>query len=678
MIRTKKGHYNSERGACENENRGIKRSMLGTAGTTKNLLNGKYQTTYTTGLVPMVNMVEAGGTATITAPKVLYNPMVTGTVVPSFGADPDGVLKPLAITEHRTEQLQCTLTDCSLPTASVTLKGGQQALFYAAEPPLAAGLEQRAKYTLYGVDVALAIAPKYIIVDERKYTKTDTTLKYTILPAEYNAGIADIDLLKVEVNGQETWMGYLTGDKTQGEGRGVYVAGSQFDSDLKHLAQAVLNRGSDMEIKSDKKPLPIGQFKMVTDDEERLPLIGAVTDGAARLRLQLIAKHNREAFSNLLWKVYDSELKNDPLANSNTLRGTLLDESNNPTEALYVTFNSDGIAEAVYRAPETFVRWGTSKESNDKEIPERNIQPTLDIAYSLLTGIELLQPIKLKRPPVVLVHGLWGNGNRKSKNYSWKEFEPKFNEKGLYDIVSVDYHETHADSFAVNAELIRSLGIDEALDDEHAQFFAATKVDIIGNSMGGLLPREYCRNNSDDCSKKIRKFITTDTPHLGSELASLIQDVSANSALKCYGLLLDVEKEGKAIWTDAQRTTIRGALVDLAKGSLALTVLNSSTSLPYRAIVGSALGNIIAYDVSLKNMWIGLGIYCGYKPDMSYEFPVPYVAAPLFSEDNDRIVSISSQQGTSDEHYRIFGIDHLTVLGDPKTSTKIQEWLEKP
>ena len=41
----------------------------GTAGTTKNIGNGKYQTTYTTGPQPMVNKVGAGGTATINVPK---------------------------------------------------------------------------------------------------------------------------------------------------------------------------------------------------------------------------------------------------------------------------------------------------------------------------------------------------------------------------------------------------------------------------------------------------------------------------------------------------------------------------------------------------------------------------------------------------------------------------------
>jgi hypothetical protein len=163
---------------------------------------------------------------------------------------------------------------------------------------------------------------------------------------------------------------------------------------------------------------------------------------------------------------------------------------------------------------------------------------------------------------------------------------------------------------------------------------------------------------------------------LGSELANLIQTANSTPASGWYNLLQKVEDQGKSIWSDSQHTSLRGALIDLAKGSSALSIL---ANLSFKSVVGSALSNVLAYDVSLKNMWIGLVYYCGYQPDISYELPAPpYVATPMFAEDNDRVVSVSSQQGTSNEQYRIFGVDHLTVLGDSKTVAKIQEWLEKP
>ncbi|MCL5024394.1 MAG: lipase family protein [Nitrospirae bacterium] len=418
--------------------------------------------------------------------------------------------------------------------------------------------------------------------------------------------------------------------------------------------------------------LPEPKFRIVAYDEPGKEMVGAVADGAARVKLQLIVdKKSQPLYANLSWKIADYDLPNSPIGKGTLLNGDV------PTDSVPLVFNADGVAEAIYRAPDSFVRWGAGStiEGNDKKSAERKVRVILggnnSSKYNRSIG-----SIRLKRPPVVLVHGLWGDGRQESAKYSWKEFEPKFNQKTFYDIVSVDYHETNADNFASNARFVRSRGIDRALGLMTDNHFAAAKVDIIGNSMGGLLPREYCRNNSDYCAKHIRKFITTDTPHLGSELANLIQSVNLTPGAGCYNLLLKVNEQGKSIWSDSQHTLLRGALVDLSKGSPALSIL---AKLSFKAIVGSALSNVLAYDISLKNMWIGLVYFCGYQPDMSYELPVPpYVATPMFLEDNDRVVSVTSQKGTSDEQYRIFGVDHLTVLGDPRTATKIQEWLEKP
>ncbi len=501
----------------------------------------------------------------------------------------------------------------------------------------------------------------------------DTTFQYNILPPEYNADIADVDFFKDTV-----WTGYVAGDNTSGDGSATIVSGSQVDVNSNYTAQVVLNKGSEMEVRGNEVQLPIGQFKIVADDDGTTPMEGAVTDGAARVRLQLaVNKNNQASFPNLVWRIVDPEMTDSQVG-----AGTLIDGSGNATAALPVDFNSEGISEAVYQAPDTFVRWGTSHETADKDIPIRYIQPTLDIAYYLLTGIGVLPPIKLKRPPVVLVHGLWGCGIRKGcgvnneVKFSWKEFEDNFNKNSLYDIIPVDYSNTNADSFSINSDFVQSRGIDKAIGNGKQQGCAAQKVDLIGNSMGGLLPRQYCMTNPDYCKDHIRKFITTDTPHLGSELANLIQITNLTPTSGCYNFLLRVDEQGKSIWSDPQHTILRGALIDLSKGSPALSNL---ANFSFKAIVGSALSNVLAYDISLKNMWIGLVYYCGYQPDMSYELPAPpYVATPMFSEDNDRIVSISSQQGSSVEHYRIFGVDHLTVLGNPQTATKISEWLDKP
>ncbi|HBH61344.1 MAG TPA: hypothetical protein DDX85_06320 [Nitrospiraceae bacterium] len=665
----------------------------GTAGATENLHNGKYRAPYTTGPSPSVNLVEAGGTATITVPKVLYNPMVTGTVIPSFGADYSGSTKPLAIKEYRDTSLQCSNGTCKLPEASITLKGGQQVIFYAAEPmQQATGSEQKATYTLFGVDVPVVIEPKVMFLNEKGYSYADTKIKYTILPPEYNASIVDLDIFK-----DGAWQGYLVGGASQGSDSATITAGSVLDVNSNYTVQAVLNRGSDVEITSSEIALPIGQFRMVADDDGITPMEGAVTDGAARLRLQLIAKHNREAFSNLIWRVYDSQLKNDPIANSNTVRGTLVDGSNNPTEALYVTFNADGIAEAVYRAPATFVRWGTSQESNDKDIPERQIQPTLDLTDSLLADGEMLPAIKLKRPPVVLVHGLWGNAK------AWDEFEPKLNDRSQYSIARVDYSESgQVSSIVKHAAKLRTT-INTKLTDLIREGFASSKIDIIAHSMGGLLTREFCKQQKErfnnDCNDVIRRFITIATPHRGSELADLLlvyrgpntRDFFSTNQ-DCLRTLDSFERGSKIRVIGPYERSVEphpltpkdGAIDDLATGALPPQLPQGLTSkgrwkdypalsqtLSAHTIVGLTGANADGYDIEIFGLWRYIISRCGFTR-------VAIFGAE--AETNDRIVKQTSQiGGVIDQHStKVYDTDHFSVRNSIKTIDRIRELIDEP
>ncbi|MBI4697769.1 MAG: alpha/beta fold hydrolase [Nitrospirae bacterium] len=444
----------------------------------------------------------------------------------------------------------------------------------------------------------------------------------------------------------------------------------------------MLNRGSDVEIKGDKIPLPAGQFKMI-DFKDYDKVYGTVTDGAAKIILQLTVKHNKEAFSGRTWYVIDPQVSG---YTPPSILGTLMD-GETAVDFLPLTFDGD-TAEAVYRAPETFVRWQTSEESDDKDRPYRQIQPTLDLVSYLEKKKDTLPQIALRRPPVVLVHGLWGCGNKKPLDnncqYTWKEFEPKFNEKGLYDIVSVDYFSTNASSFAANAKYIK-LGINDAIGQSKKQKYAATKVDIIGHSMGGLLPREYCKGNSDECNKRIHKFITIDTPHKGSELANLINTINQQPDSLCFLTLPIMEGVGKKIWENKDTGSLKGALIDLAVGSTALQ--NLTTTIPWTAIVGRAVPgsipfSLFAHDMGLNVLWWDLALLCNKVPDASFTFIPDLLGIGnleyVFPGENDRIVSSTSQLGYANEYFVIWGVDHLTVLKDSDTVEKVKEILEKP
>ena len=333
----------------------------GTAGQTVNLNNGKYRTTYTTGPQPMVNLVEAGGSVTITVPTVRYNPMVTGTVIPSFDASYSGTTKPLAITEYKDTSLQCSNGTCKLPEASVSLKGGQQVIFYAGEQPQAAGLEQKAKYTLYGVDVTVAMEPKVLFLNEKGYSYADTKINYTILPPEYNAAIVDIDLYK-----DGAWQGYLVGGATQGTDTATIASGSVIDVNSAYSVQAVLNRGSDVEIKGAQISLPVAKINKIEVYDKNnkcnraphlnnvlyndLLIVGADysnNSATVGLRIDLGGSGDEISKASLLWRITGENV--DPSSGSfagadptATATASLLFEYDYPVE-IFIDSNGNGL-----------------------------------------------------------------------------------------------------------------------------------------------------------------------------------------------------------------------------------------------------------------------------------------------------------------------------------------------
>jgi pimeloyl-ACP methyl ester carboxylesterase len=382
-----------------------------------------------------------------------------------------------------------------------------------------------------------------------------------------------------------------------------------------------------------------------------------------------------------MWKIVDPQLAGTD--NFTVGRGTLLDGAGNPTEALPVTFNANGIAEAVYQASDGFVRWGTPEEANDKERAERTIQPTVDLARYLLTGKDVFPPIRLKRPPVVLVHGLWGEPK------VWDTFVNQLNRKEIYKIGRADYRTTNTEYLVENSQAIDAI-IGEIIDNYVDEQFAVTKVDIVAHSMGGLVTREYCRQQAlenNDCTRQIRKFITIGSPHSGSELANLVIDISQhpNSYLPfCRPLLSKLHGRGYRIWSDPANGIIAGAFIDLSTDSDAIQLLeNNPTNLSWYAIVGqtSISSNVpgfkrrFAYDLRINFLWEGLYWACLTVPDASF-YDLFGLLTRVFPEANDRIVSVSSQSKLSGKINRIADVDHYTVRNKSEVIDMIRTYLE--
>jgi len=212
----------------------------GAIGPVKPVGKGGYEAGFTTGLTPTVNIINAYGSAAITAPEV-------------FGTS-SGASKYVIDNGQNT-----------IPTRTVILQTGQEMLFntdsLALMPP-ASTQASRVSYTVYGVDARLTIDPGIVLLNDKGYTTSDITFSYTILPPEYNAIGVDIDLFKTDLNKVETWDGWLPGDETKGQGTTALVNGTFFDIANLYNSQVVLNRGNDAEVLSDKKEIPVAQIKV--------------------------------------------------------------------------------------------------------------------------------------------------------------------------------------------------------------------------------------------------------------------------------------------------------------------------------------------------------------------------------------------------------------------------------
>jgi len=181
------------------------------------------------------------------------------------------------------------------------------------------------------------------------------------------------------------------------------------------------------------------------------------------------------------------------------------------------------IAVAVYTAPET--------GSHPSEI-------TITARRASNSSLVATLPLTLKRPPVILVHGLW------SSFRTWRRAFPdilgdvrgNFAElltKEGFDVFLADYEKHNAESFDPGA-LVRPKGVWaveraalQALASFRARAIAATQVDVVGHSMGALMTRGYIqgygyRHRRNFYQGSVNRLISIGTPHLGSHPAALL------------------------------------------------------------------------------------------------------------------------------------------------------------
>ena len=180
-------------------------------------------------------------------------------------------------------------------------------------------------------------------------------------------------------------------------------------------------------------------------------------------------------------------------------------------------------ASAVFIAPETW--------------PETITYPkgtfTVTATFTPSDGSETITEnltLTLQAPPVVLIHGAFGTNERAfgytqgSKSGVWQKLE----DAGL-TIAGWNYaNEKSPKELIANNNNGLAKVLAETFDKLNEQGIAATRADLVTHSSGGLMARQYLRNDIDTGNKTansyglgtVRRVVTIASPNLGSNISS--------------------------------------------------------------------------------------------------------------------------------------------------------------
>jgi pimeloyl-ACP methyl ester carboxylesterase len=420
--------------------------------------------------------------------------------------------------------------------------------------------------------------------------------------------------------------------------------------------------------KSTSYKTPVDKIRGFVLSGSGASVTGAVCDGVTRLLFRAKVSSSEQVTFSLGQNANTSE--------TGTLRSILPTDNQNgqPQNANTVVVNpvtaSDGnqYVFAVYQAPANFVRSG---QSADLTTSER----TVSLSVTGSDGSTAAQDIKLDRPPVVLVHGLWSDpkmwtGGKDGTGYDFRTQLAASLEK--IRIFKPDYKTTNAASFNSNKEVIKK-AIAQARTNLKSLGYAMVQADLVGHSMGGLLARQWTEDSGYLNQKNfeigdIHKLITLDTPNKGSFLADAgIACLNGSHSIEATGIFNTMNATGYSL--------TQGAVADLMTKSPAIANINSN---PTNAFVHAIVGNYTNYSITgntdVLNKPIGLQQISGLPGNYfnlqnileqeAYSYNQPtYATIPYIIKGSDLVVSNDSQQAglASSSSYTALGQDHMNV-----------------
>ncbi len=277
-----------------------------------------------------------------------------------------------------------------------------------------------------------------------------------------------------------------------------------------------------------------------------------------------------------------------------------------------------GVYKRTYKAPLNYVRNGNSDDLTQGQREITSLQVTIN-------GKEIPHPtFTLKKPPVVLLHGIWDYPS------TWRILESRLRSNyGYEDIINIGYFNSASFS-QISAEVQKR--IINAIVQINKKNFACKKADIVGHSMGGLIAKLL--NNE----KNIRSIVTVGTPHYGSPLADFL-----------WGLVDDAENDGNEkliadILSNIGHSATDGAIKDLrVTGGQHCSYNPCLNQVPHLALAGIS-NPLDPFYFAFRQALLFIAKIRGF---LNWSDDYSKLNELLFDEPNDWIVSITSQYGDS-------------------------------
>jgi|GEM_PF-4800786 len=250
---------------------------------------------------------------------------------------------------------------------------------------------------------------------------------------------------------------------------------------------------------------------------------------------------------------------------------------------------------------------------------------TLQVINDDLDIVEYEIPIQVYRPPVLMVHGIWSNGQAAFgvMGQALLSSNAYVNEQ----VNILDYEGSNDVSFELN-KIIVPYHIAKTIEDIVAKGWSVGKVDVVCHSMGGNLTRNYLQR--DYYFNDINKLITCNTPHSGTQATNLI---FSNDGENIRKILKSYDFDFNA-----------GAVSDLKVNSAAIFKMNNPPELnrhtvPSHSITTTATAeDIPEFEPYLKKL-------PKYFSELLEKALIGQTLEELYGEQHDNVVPISSQSG---------------------------------